>query len=98
MNLVYYPTARGDRNPLKPQAADDATVAAAMSARKAAAESELATRQDELAQACAEAARDELITGSGQDHTGAIARAVQRITELEGLIEFYDQALSVLEA
>lgn len=99
MNLIYRPLpARDGINPITRIVVDETFLVSHVTAKKAALVAEMATANDAIAAACAAAERAELeFPGSGTDHTGPIERLRVQITDLEGRIEHYAQALAIFD-
>jgi hypothetical protein len=85
-------TTGGPRGPVL----TDEQVAAGLTTQRSAKSDEKDTLVAELAAACAQASRDLANLLGNDGHERTIRDLVDRITRLEGEIEFIDQALSVL--
>ena len=82
--------------PLGGKSFSDAQVLATVSARLTTKTNEKNTLLTQLASACAQAEREEVMLGSGSQSTGTIRRLVQQITLLEGQIEYLTRAVTGL--
>ena len=100
MNLIFRPAVAVDGTPNTRRSVSTEAVVANVTAAKSALEAELQSKVTALAETCAAAERTELEyagLGRGHEHSGTIEQLRVQITDLEGRIEHYTQALVVLD-